>query len=973
VHDKEFDELNDTHARLQHDIDAGLLSGLAGQSLASLRDAEAELAVLRSRVKNIQSTLRDPLWVVLLGRFSAGKSSLINALLRAGGEERELRATGLPPTDLQVTLVLHSAARSGLLSTSATSAVVDGLSVAVQPHEAERINSLILVDTPGLDEQHEIDDALMEFIANADVILHCMTPDFELSIPDQRLLDKRKKYFPSQLYHIVVTKGDLHLSEDPELWPAHGEDLRTRLATTNRSNPSIAGDVSRSQVSVVDSESDKNIEPLLAELIHLANDRSSEVPRVREPVVRDRIRYIADLTLSEVVGPLVKILTKAKEGASAAEDLLVDEESSWDENISKTGRKVVQLTLAGIVREELPQDLAGEMGSVLDLARVFGREQDESSAVLAQLLQVSQQELRDTVLSWRAAFEKHSSLAPLTARHAQHKEHFDHARSHLRAHALPAYSAWFGTSFFGRKLRGLLSFSDVAELLLDSETFAKPVVTGQSSDSDAEAAGSPSGRERIPIDQEHILAALADTFREGTDDILTQANTNASNSIGTLLRARVAKYLDERTSHFATFEADIERNRIVPGSKVCASIKEALQEALVPNVNQSFGALRQTVDGIHDRVRHHMAVHGLNVELEAAGSTSWDEERRRASDQVRQLVDELFADKCKADANGLVKEISADLSSMSDDLLGLKAALGEKLAVELTDLQTSQRGLNLSIENRTGAFRASIDVFASIEGVRNFFDEHGIGGEMDTDLNAGLGVVFTQLKSRRQLLITQLVGSAALSSVLIASIAVLSFGTVTVPNGYTGLVNGVVLAILGAAVAGVISAVWKLIAFPEYGRREVVRTAETQIQSVCQHSSRNLANIEKEEERAYGTVKATKQVLIDDLAHNGVQALGELLLNQLEDRVVRIGDKISMRHSECLRRLNSLLRTFTEGIKAHGHATAEACAKQLHDTASSAMGREITRSREALERVGIEAERCLCRLEVQRHRGEGGA
>ena len=155
--DREITAISNAHSLIGQQLKEEYFQNFVGSKKSRLELAVASLNDVSERLRRVQSALADPLWVVLLGRFSAGKSSLINAFF-ACFNGKSMRNTGLSPTDKQATVLLHESCNTGLLAGHAGVVQVEGISLIVQQHKEENLRPVLLVDTPGLLDDEGIDE-----------------------------------------------------------------------------------------------------------------------------------------------------------------------------------------------------------------------------------------------------------------------------------------------------------------------------------------------------------------------------------------------------------------------------------------------------------------------------------------------------------------------------------------------------------------------------------------------------------------------------------------------------------------------------------------------------------------------------------------------------------------------------------------------------------------------------------------------
>jgi len=171
---------------LLRDLQALLLrADLRGDAGNALRDAAEDLDGL--------------FLLVVVGEFNAGKSSLINALLGA-----DVMREGVTPTTDRVTLVQHGAEarfeeRSGDL--------------AAATHPTERLQDLVLVDTPGTNAVVARHQELTErFVPRADLVLFVTSADRPFTQSERAFLAMIEGW--GKPVTVIVNKADLLRGSD---------------------------------------------------------------------------------------------------------------------------------------------------------------------------------------------------------------------------------------------------------------------------------------------------------------------------------------------------------------------------------------------------------------------------------------------------------------------------------------------------------------------------------------------------------------------------------------------------------------------------------------------------------------------------------------------------------------------------------------------------------------------------------------
>lgn len=210
---------------LQTDLKRLLLQEIVQVSIdlysGRLKVSDSELASYRSTADTADeqhmAQAAEPLRVVLLGQVSAGKSSLINALIESLAAETDI----LPATDKTT---IHT------LTTNDN-------------------HSLHLVDTPGIDSSQKRQKLLAEVASDADMILWVARANQPGRAPDQAVINKLNACFSQHPERrqsplaLVLTHVD-QLTPRNEWSPPYDLDSDDRKATNMR----LALDSAREQI-----------------------------------------------------------------------------------------------------------------------------------------------------------------------------------------------------------------------------------------------------------------------------------------------------------------------------------------------------------------------------------------------------------------------------------------------------------------------------------------------------------------------------------------------------------------------------------------------------------------------------------------------------------------------------------------------------------------------------------------------------
>jgi predicted GTPase len=204
------------------ELEEVLAQPLASKALALTDSAmmlshHRQLVRLRKSLEQYAERQAALTYIGLVGHFSSGKSSLINAVLGLNADSGSARPTGLHPTDKWITLLTHGDNAEALVA----GAGIGSMTIRIQTIASDFLKHLVLADSPGTGDPHLIEEMARDFLPMCDLVLFLFSaasPLDETDLPTLRELHKRLPFIPMLF---VVTRADelrkdkvVQLSED---------------------------------------------------------------------------------------------------------------------------------------------------------------------------------------------------------------------------------------------------------------------------------------------------------------------------------------------------------------------------------------------------------------------------------------------------------------------------------------------------------------------------------------------------------------------------------------------------------------------------------------------------------------------------------------------------------------------------------------------------------------------------------------
>ncbi len=295
-------------------------------------------------------------FVGVLGHFTSGKSSLINALLEIGKDETPgyKRKVGPHPTDKSITLICHQDKRDVLARNTLSS--IENIQIVHGPR-LHFLEDIVLVDTPGLGDSEAEYDLAERFLHLCHVIIITvdgMVPfadtasDFELLSKAINKLGDVPKIFAvtKSMNFLTHRKGDYATDWDGSKADAFWDEAKARIASDPRFK-SAAHDLGTIPVVFVDSVDGYNIEKLKNTFIPVTTD-----PGQRSRIYRAQVNYITEVAKTALLTfrkhldvrlqNLDILYKEAKRKATEAQSILTRQQIAVDTAVKTANEKLTK-------------------------------------------------------------------------------------------------------------------------------------------------------------------------------------------------------------------------------------------------------------------------------------------------------------------------------------------------------------------------------------------------------------------------------------------------------------------------------------------------------------------------------------------------------------------------------------------------------------------------------------------------------
>ena len=300
-------------------------------------------------------------FVGMLGHFTSGKSSMINAIVGDSGQ----RMADRNPTDKTITLICHPKNIAQLRENSFTS--IDGISIDAGP-SIELLKNIVLVDTPGLGNEAAEHDMAERFLHLCHVIIVAI--DGRVPLADTAgnlaLLDKAINKLGDVPKIFAVTKAVEFLSDrrgdfDTDWDQAAADKFWTGVKSRMTSDSRFVGaskSIDDIPVVFVDSIDGYNISTLIDMFVPIIQDESQR-PRTYDAQVKYVVQIaleamkVFNAYLNERLENLSSLHSQAKTKADEAKSMLSRRQDSVLNAIVTATAKIDELQQSDDISQRL--------------------------------------------------------------------------------------------------------------------------------------------------------------------------------------------------------------------------------------------------------------------------------------------------------------------------------------------------------------------------------------------------------------------------------------------------------------------------------------------------------------------------------------------------------------------------------------------------------------------------------------------
>ena len=333
--------------------DAKRVLGIEPKRLAEVEDLVRRMT---QKVERVRQAGGNRVHIVFLGNFRAGKSSLINALGRVIDCEfgRREGTDRVGSTDNVLSLLQYGEKRMS------SEEMLDKYHMAVEYFPCDKIRNVVLVDTPGVQDEPRHDQLINDYLDEVDLVV-LVTPSTQVvNEADQMLLGTKFDRFTLARGIIVVTKMALECPRDG--FDQRGVDearvegrrdeyrnhIRTRFPEySDRLQLQFADTKS---LWLVDSKSNYNIAKL-AEYLFQGFGEEEQSRATRQKMMRQRLSVFAG-DVAHIATPLQRSLEQAANSLNTIiTQINQDAQQTITQNVESQSKTVSQLLQLSLQKE----------------------------------------------------------------------------------------------------------------------------------------------------------------------------------------------------------------------------------------------------------------------------------------------------------------------------------------------------------------------------------------------------------------------------------------------------------------------------------------------------------------------------------------------------------------------------------------------------------------------------------------------
>jgi hypothetical protein len=702
---------------------------------------------------------------------------------------------------------------------------------------------------------------------------------------------------------------------DANEWEKDLQALSYRYSSYTKQNLDLRPLAKNNRVWLIDSISGYNIDNLLSQLIEFANDTVDSVPRVRAPIVRDRLTYVCNNTIEKVISPCLDISKQIIQDIIYAKDKLSTQIDRSKETILMSTSEVLRLEIKVLQSTAIPITMEDNVATALGISSLLDT-QESLNAKLTGLLTQLANNLFLQIEKWKHGVGELKEIKDIYELHRYHQNNFRIAKKNMRINAIPEYTKWFASLENGRKWLSFLGIRSVDEILNNKKSFDDQIDTDN-------LDNQPQIERNISFNIEEVTESLINAFQEGTELIIRNANSSVENSLIAIIWERVCKILTEYRQVYTEKSIEITSGNENKVDENIESIINDVNSTRTLSTQRTVDTIKRDFNTTVGDIRGELLERGIATNLRIESEDVWQKAKEVLEISLDEIVKEKLEIPIRGELNKLRQLLSQELKMLDSKLSAYEDNVSEFFATDIPSLKSTEKTLVETAKDKTEGFTSSLQVFGAVESQSNYFEQHGIGdrfrAEMDSDLSTNLTIWENKKRNIQISLIASLVLCTLIVIVFLAPIGIT----------LSGISEQVLYALLGIAFTGVLTFGTQLFTFSKKAKAELSKMVLDQLDKVSQQAIVHLGESERKEGDNFNATRITFQQLIEHFAYNGVQALFQHLMNQLRDRMDKFSNQVGSDQAQSVKRINVDLQSFRIACQMLLSQTAEGCGDVL--------------------------------------------